>query len=386
MNSENAGADSSAPAKLIPARIKEAREARDYTLEGFAEDLGVTKSAVAQYESGQISPSGEVMSRIIALVEQPPSFFTAPITISENGTPFWRSLKRMEAHHRRRIRRRLTWAREVVDYLERFIDLPQPNIPTFDFDHETSDDADIEEVAEALRDAWGLGRGPIDDLVGVLELNGITVIEEQVRCQDMDAVSWWIDGRPVMLLAEEDRLGPRKNFNLAHELGHLVLHALVELDAKNLDRVEKQANRFASAFLMPQESFGSEIIGTSLNYLLSLKLRWNVAVAAIGYRAKDLGILTKHQYGYLLRQMNAKGIRRNEPYDEDITTSKPSLISHAVRMLVDHGVQSKAQIASALAKNPKDIEAICGLPSGFLDNKVVSLADVIQVRQTDRNA
>lgn len=386
MKSENAGADSSAPPRLIPARIKEAREARGYTLEGFAEELDVTKSAVAQYESGQISPSGEVMSRIIRLTEQPPSFFTAPITISENGTPFWRNLKRMEARHRKRVRRRLTWAREVVEYLDRFIDLPQPNIPRFDFDHDTSDDADIEDVAEALRDAWGLGRGPIDDLVGVLELNGITVIEEQVQCNDMDAVSWWIDGRPVILLAEEDRLGPRKNFNLAHELGHLVLHALVELDVKNLDKIEKQANRFASAFLMPQESFGSEVIGTSLNYLLSLKLRWNVAVAAIGYRAKDLGILNKHQYGYLLRQMNAKGIRKKEPHDEDITTSKPVIISHAIKMLVEHGVQSKSQIASALAKNPTDIETICGLPAGFLDNKVVNLSNAISLRQTDRNA
>lgn len=386
MDTDTVGVDRSAPAKLIPARVKEAREARGYTLEGFAEALGVTKSAVAQYELGQISPSGDAMSQIVTLTEQPPSFFTTPITVSEDGMPFWRSLKRMESHHRRRIRRRLTWAREIVEYLNRFIDLPTPNIPTFDFDHEIADDADIEGVADALRDEWGLGRGPIEDLVGILEVNGVTVIEESVGCQDMDAVSWWVDGRPVILLAAEDRLGPRKNFNLAHELGHLVLHSLVELDAKNLDRVEKQANRFASAFLMPQESFGSEVIGTSLNYLLSLKLRWNVAVAAIGYRAKDLGILSKSQYGYLLRQMNARGIRKKEPYDEEITTSKPQLIGHAVKMLIDHGVQSKSQITSALAKNPKDLEAICGLPAGFLDNKVIRFSEVISMRQTDRNA
>lgn len=353
---------------------------------GGADDLGITKSAVAQYESGQISPSGEMMGIIVAITEQPPAFFTPPSTVHESGTPFWRSLKRMETHNRRRIRRRLTWAREIVSYLDRFIDLPTPNIPSFDFDYECAEDYQIEEIADGLRDAWGLGRGPIDDLVSVLEVNGISVIEEVVGCADMDAVSWWIGGRPMILLAEEDRLGPRKNFNLAHELGHLVLHSLVELDAKNLDRVEKQANRFASAFLMPQESFGSEIIGTSLDYLISLKLRWNVAVAAIGYRAKDLGILSKHQYGYLLRQMNARGIRKKEPYDDEISTSRPVLISHAMKMLVEHGVQTKGQITSEISINPKDIEAICDLPNGYLDNKIVNLSEAISFRQANRNS
>jgi Zn-dependent peptidase ImmA (M78 family)/DNA-binding XRE family transcriptional regulator len=386
MKIENAGAAMPAPAKLIPARIKEAREARGFTLEGFADDLGISKSAVAQYETGQISPSGEMMTAIVSITDLPPVFFTTPSSINESGTPFWRSLKRMELHNRRRILRRLAWSREIISFLDRFIDLPVPNIPTFDFEYESADVSQIEEIADELRDAWGLGRGPIEDMVGILELNGVTVVEERVNCADMDAVSCWIDGRPLILLAEEDRLGPRKNFNLAHELGHLVLHSLVELDVKNLDKVEKQANRFASAFLMPQESFGSEIIGTSLNYLISLKLRWNVAVAAIGYRAKDLGILNKHQYGYLLRQMNAKGIRKKEPYDEEITTSRPALINHAMKMLVEHGVQTKSQIASALTTNPIDIEALCGLPNGFLDNKVVNISEAITLRQTDHNA
>lgn len=381
MRLQNAGAGPSAPAKLIPSRIKQARESRGYSLEAFAEDLGVTKSAVAQYEAGQISPSGEMMSTIVSLTDQSPAFFTKPYFVGEYKTPFWRSLKRMEAHNRRRIIRRLEWAREIVDYLDQFIELPSPQVPLHDFDHENADVSQIEEIADSVRDAWGLGRGPIVDLAGTLELNGVILIEETVGCNDMDAVSCWIDGRPIVLLASEDRLGPRKNFNLAHELGHLVLHSLVDLDSKNLDRVEAQANRFASAFLMPQESFGSEIIGTSLDYLLSLKLRWNVAVAAIGYRAKDLGILSKSQYGYLLRQMNARNIRKKEPFDDDIEVSKPSIVRHAIKMLVEHGVQTKSQIATTLTLNPNDIEAISGLPTGYLDDKIVNLSTVLSLRE-----
>jgi transcriptional regulator with XRE-family HTH domain len=54
--------------KAIPERIREAREARGLTPEEFAELLDVSRQAVAQFETGQISPSGEVMAKIIAVV------------------------------------------------------------------------------------------------------------------------------------------------------------------------------------------------------------------------------------------------------------------------------------------------------------------------------
>src|SRR3954469_8065634 len=90
--------------KPIPERIREAREARGLQLETFAEALGVTKQAVARYESGLASPSGEVMRKIIGTTGQPLAFFTS--ARSRSGIqPFWRGLKRMELHHRKRMSR-----------------------------------------------------------------------------------------------------------------------------------------------------------------------------------------------------------------------------------------------------------------------------------------
>ena len=71
--------------KPIPERIKEAREARGFTLESFAIALGKTRQAVAQFETGQTSPSGETLSSIVALTQQPLTFFVSmpkPCTIS----------------------------------------------------------------------------------------------------------------------------------------------------------------------------------------------------------------------------------------------------------------------------------------------------------------
>lgn len=382
MTRQDAGAERSAPVKPIPARIKEAREARGFTLESFAEALGVTKQAVAQYETGQISPNGSVMDLILRLTEQPPSFFRSQRFESSEIKPFWRSLNRMDLRHRTRVARRLAWAGDVVRYLEQFIDLPRPNIPAVEFDYLTDDADRIESIAELIRDHWGLGREPITDLMGILEVNGITVIEEAVNCADMDAVSCWQDGRPYILLAAEDVLGPRKNYNLAHELGHLVLHALVELDAKLLKRIEAQADRFASAFLMPQETFGQEVLGTSLSYFIGMKRRWNVAIAAIAVRSRDLSIIDKQQLSYLFRQMNARNIRKKEPLDEEIMVAKPAILSHAMGMLIEHGVQTKGQVIKALALSPRDIEALCGLAAGYLQDNVVVLRPAITLRST----
>ena len=116
--------------KIIPERIREAREGSGLTAEEFAEKLGVSKQAVGQYEVGQSSPSALVMSAIIALTGQPPAFFTASRMrpAGEFGTPFWRGLKRMNRPDRLRVGRRLEWACEIVNYVENFIDLPALNI------------------------------------------------------------------------------------------------------------------------------------------------------------------------------------------------------------------------------------------------------------------
>jgi Zn-dependent peptidase ImmA (M78 family) len=219
----------------------------------------------------------------------------------------------MELVHRRRISRRLQWASDLLSYVEEFIEIPPLNIVRVDFDPDGDEDEQIECAAEELRDLWALGDGPIRDLAGTMEENGIVLVREPVGCSDMDGVSSWVAGRPYVLLSAEVESGPRDLFNLAHELGHLILHAGVEVSSDNLGRIERQANRFAGAFLLPRSSFGSEVYSSSLEHFLTLKKRWGVAIAAMIYRSKDLRIVSENQYKYLMKQMNYQRIRRVEP-------------------------------------------------------------------------
>jgi Zn-dependent peptidase ImmA (M78 family)/transcriptional regulator with XRE-family HTH domain len=316
--------------RIVPERIREAREAPGYTVERFADELGVSRQSVGQYESGKIVPSAEVMSKIIALTEQPPSFFTVKRARSSDGfgTPFWRGLKRMNRPDRARISRRLEWAWDIVAYLERFIDLPAINLPVLEWDWQVDAEDALERIAGVVRDHWALGRGPIFHLSAILEANGVILIKEPVYCEDMDAVSRWQSGRPFILCsADRDEL-PRFNFDLAHELGHLLLHNGVEVTSDNLTRIERQANYFAGCFLLPRETFAREVISTSVHYFLKLKERWRVSVAAMIYRCKELGILNPNQVSYMFRQLTAKGMRKREPLDTAFKTEAPTVLPH----------------------------------------------------------
>lgn len=362
-------------ARILPERIREAREALGLTDDRFADEIGVSRSAVGHYETGVVSPRGDIFAKIVDVTSQPPAFFTTARQrpAARFRMPNWRSLKRMQRPDRLRVSRRLEWAFDIVDYLERFIELPTVSVPDIEFDFFSDDDEQIEEAAEELRKLWGLGAEPVTDLTSVLEFFGFILVEECVKCEDMDAVSRWQGGRPYILYSKETQSTSRSLFNIAHELGHIILHSSVEVNSKNLDKIEKQANRFAGAFLLPRKQFSAEVANTSIDYFFFLKQRWRVAVAAMVYRCKDLNILKPHQVQYIWKQMNIRNIRKKEPLDNAFSLPPPTILATGIRMLIENQVRSKAEIVGDLALNPSDLESLCGLEPDELHTKVVHL-------------
>lgn len=374
---------------IIPERIKEARESRGYTREVFAEQLGVTPQAIGQYEVGLNSPGPELLGRIFKLTSLPPAFFTSERRRRESvGKPNWRSLARMDRPNRLRISRRLEWAADVVDYLERFIELPKVNLPAISMPISPDESEALERAAETVRNAWQLGESPIEHLAPTLEANGIILVKERVNCADMDAVSHWIAGRPYILLADDKNCLPRENFDLSHELLHLLGHAHVEVTSENLSLIERQANYFAGAFLLPRRAFAQEVISTSIDYFLELKARWRVSVQAMIYRCKDLGILSKHQVSYLWRQIAQRNMRTVEPLDDSFEPERPTILNAALAMLIQNGVQTRAQVIDVLKLDPSDVESLACSPTGFLDtSKIITLKlrrDASTVGSTDK--
>ena len=101
--------------------------------------------------------------------------------------------------------------------------------------------------------------------------------------------------------------GERQRFNLAHELGHMVME--VEGDEKFH---EKAAHRFAGAFLMPAEALWSNVgrHRSSIGWgeLFALKQLFGASVQAIMYRCGDLGIFPPSLTQRLFREFSRSGL------------------------------------------------------------------------------
>jgi Zn-dependent peptidase ImmA (M78 family) len=179
---------------------------------------------------------------------------------------------------------------------------------------------DIEKAATDVRRAWNLGVGPIPNVTRLLELHGVVVVQIPDGCNEVDAFSTWSDDRPLIFLTMTKGSTSRTRFDAAHELGHLVMHADVSPGNAELER---QANRFASAFLLPSEPFIDEC-PRRLNWdqFYELKARWRVSLQALIKRAFDLRILSEASYRRAFVHLNKTGERqheRGEPPEEPAT-------------------------------------------------------------------
>ena len=99
----------------------------------------------------------------------------------------------------------------------------------------------------------------------------------------IDAFSVWKDAIPYIFLSSEKYSDVRLRFTLAHELGHLLLHANYineeEIQTKVIfDKIEKEADLFAAALLLPATTFSNDIYSTSIDHFINLKKKWKASV------------------------------------------------------------------------------------------------------------
>jgi len=97
----------------------------------------------------------------------------------------------------------------------------------------------------------------------------------------------------------------RQGFTLAHELGHLVMHNAPRPD----DPLEKEADRFASEFLMPSRDIKPYLSNLSMEKLANLKLHWRTSMQSILEKAYTLGTINERQRRNFWMKMGKKGYR-----------------------------------------------------------------------------
>lgn len=366
---------------FVGSHLREARKIRGQTATALAEQLGLTKQAISSYETGHKSPSPEVSDRISEILDLPIEFFLSKDSgRSRDISPrFYRSMAAATKTAREKAESKSNLLIQLTEIVESLVEIPLPNLPDFKppSDPNKITTEYIENAAIEARAFWGLGNGPISNVVWLLENNGVLIVRRSLEASTLDAFSLWVDERPYVLLSTDKGSAVRSRFDIAHELGHLLLHRNVPnlcVQTSNYFKlIESQAHRFAGAFLFPEKSFVMEIVNCNLEAFRLMKRRWKVSIAMMLKRSQDLELVGEKKAELLWRYYMKNGWKTQEPFDDIIEIEQPYLLKESIQLILDEGILSSTELVEELRMYHRDVEDIAGLPQDFLAPKTNNL-------------
>ena len=358
---------------FVGERLTEVREARGFNQTELAGLVGIRRASISHYERNQRSPDAGVISRLCQILDVPEAFFFTSSKTTGGDTVFYRSLASATKTDRMRAVRRYGWLKRVTSYLRGFVRFPSVNLPVYSGTGGLTalENDEIGMYAARTREFWGLGKGPISDVMLLLENNGVIVSKAVFGTRNMDAYSSFdfASATPYVIIAYDKNSAARSRFDMAHELGHLVLHR--GLDHKVVGNpvhhkaLESQANAFAAEFLMPSDSFAEDLGVISLDALKGMKRRWGVSVGAMLHRLSDLGWVSAEQSARFWMNYSRRGWRSREPLDDEMEPESPRLLRRGFNLLVEKRVREPADILSELCMSPGDVRELACLNPAF---------------------
>ncbi len=307
--------------------LRIARQRKGLSQGEAAERLGVPQVALSRYENAVATPPDGVIRQASLVYELPISFFQQPDSIV--GAPvsvhaMWRKKHDVTAREMDQIvadiNIRIMHIRRMLEAVE-FV--PQSSIPKLEPDEYKGN---IEQIASIVRSHWLIPRGPFHNLTGAIEQAGGVVVHTSLGGSSVSGLTVSVPGLPPVIMLNSDQPADRMRFTLAHELGHLVMHKFPNPE------MEKQANEFASALLMPVRDIEEAMFALDLARLAALKPEWKVSMQALLYRAQSRGIIANSKAKYLWQQFNINRIKMQEPPELDFEKEVPGVLSRMINL------------------------------------------------------
>jgi len=279
--------------------------------------VDTNQSTIARIEQSAIEPSPELVEQIAARLGFDVQFFYQPPGPEfPYGSLLYRRRASLKAVDQARLHQ-MAWAaftlyENMAKQLRRVPPLRLPNL----FGEPP------EVAAQLTRDALGCEPdSPIDRLLFKIEGCGVCVFAVPDNVEDYEAFMLWADHRKPVVVVNTGKPGDRIRFTTAHEIGHAVMHHSLQGSTSN---AEDEADRFASELLLPADAMLQAIVPpVTLSSLADLKIQWGVSIQALRTRARDLGIITEHQYKYLVIQQSRLWGNKQEPDNLAIAPERP---------------------------------------------------------------
>lgn len=331
-----------------------------YSRKHLSDMLGVTEQAVWQYENAHTSPKMQIINKLKQIFKvKNKYFYTKDILTRHMKTS---NIDFMNIAYRSQVLNVISKTQSEakhVEYLDTFINyittkirIPSLKIinlrdEVITYLNQTTDDRthQIYYVAQLARTRLDLSKSNNDDLMFLIEKSGVFVFEKAIG-DDIDAYSLWTrDDRAFIILGTMKQSAVRRNFDIAHELGHLLLHYHLEfagLDRREHKLIENEANMFAGALLLPEDEFRADMDNiayiTNPDSYLDLKKKWKTSLQVLGYRAASLDIISSKDHRNFYAALHRKGYLKREPLDYEITIQRPMKIKTIIDLVSKKGI------------------------------------------------
>lgn len=334
-------------------RIKLARESRGYSQSSLSKEMkSASQVLLSKIEKGLANVTDDVLNELCSVLDYPKDFFYKKHDVYPLKHFYFRKNLGTSMIKAKLLESQINIISgnicDLLDAVEIEIDLPYTDL------YKTG--LSPEQMAQRVREHFNLPKGPIKDIVKVVEQQGIIIHLYDFNVDlKISGVSFITPtGVPVMIL-NKNQPASRMVFTIAHELGHILMHFKGGIISEERD-VENEADKFASNFLMPNDEIKSSLYYLNDEKLGDLKRYWRVSIQALLFKARALGNLNPDQYRRWVTKINYYGWRKLEPLE--FQNSEPRLLFKMLELHFEELDYSKDELSKMFGLSSFEFDKI----------------------------
>lgn len=342
-----------------------AREARGYTQLELAKRSVTDQGYLSKVEKGLLKPTDDILEKYSSALDFPLSFFSQEGNKTVISDFFYRKRISIPVKEKTMIEAQIDLMRLLYEKLLKSVEIPEPKFPSVS----VSGNFTPKDAAIVARQFYKIPKGAIKNITTILEKNGIGIIFINSTSDKFDGMTVYTDSNYPIIVLNKNMPNDRKRFTIAHELGHQIMHMphlytfeLYERLNSDPNALEKEADSFASEFLMPEKECFSELLNLRYNDLGQLKLYWHVSKKAIIYRAKTIKAIGEDRYRNLLIELSRRGERVKE--DFEVFLDEPKLMRQILEAYRTELKYSQKELSNYLSISDKDLVKIINENNG----------------------